>query len=182
MRARASGPILALVIAVLGVACAPEPSTDDVREMERALDAIPFDPRDGTIAEDRMQAFLGVRRAIFQVELGGRAAVDELRRANEGSQVPSMSQINRVRRHTTRVRAARAKALGDAKMSLKEYAHVMNALADIAWEPEAFRPDGLTPVELANARLFQAHAREIREVTDMESVRAQRAKAGGGRS
>ena len=182
MRPRASGAALAVVLALLGVACDRPPTADEVREMEKALEAIPYDPKDGTIVEERIQAFLGVRRAIFDVEIEGRAAVDELRRANEGRQVPSTSQISRVRRHTVRIQAARAKALGEAKMSTKEYAHILNALADLAWEPEAFRPDGLTPVELANARLFQAHAREIREVTNMDSVRQQRAKARSGQS
>jgi hypothetical protein len=166
-----------VVAALLGAACSFEPTADEVQEMEQALQAIPLDPGDGTIAETRFQTFLGVRRKIHDAEFAGRGAVEALRAANEGSNVPSMDQIKRVRRVTLRIQAARATALKEAGMGTKEYAHVMNALADIAWEPEMFRPDGLTPVQLANARLFQAHAREIRESTDMNNLRALRAKA-----
>lgn len=166
-----------MVAALVGAACAFEPSADEIAEKEKALQAIPYDPGDGTIAEPRFQAFLGVRRKISGAELAGRGAVEALRAANDGSNVPSMDQIKRVRRVTLRIQAARATALDEAGMGTKEYAHVMNALADIAWEPEIFRPDGLTPVEVANARLFQAHAREIRESTDMNNLRALRAKA-----
>jgi hypothetical protein len=172
--------VLALVSGLMllaGSACERAPSSEEVRAMEQALDAIPYDAGDGTIREDRFQLFLGVRRAVRMIEIEGRAKVEELRRANEGSNVPSTAQINRVRRHTNRMLAVRAKALADAKMNRKEYNDIMNALADIPWEPEMFRPDGLTPVQLANARLFQAQALPIRETTDVDALRALRAKA-----
>lgn len=164
-------------LALMAAACDRPPTSDEVREMERALDAIPYDPGDGTIREDRLQLFLGVRRAVRSIEIEGRSKVEELKRANEGSNAPSMSQINRVRRHTNRILAVRSKAMADAKMNRKEYNDIMNAMADLPWEPEVFRADGLTPVQLANARLFQAHAREVRETTDLGYLRAQRANA-----
>lgn len=172
--------VLALAAGLMllaGSACERAPSSEEVRALEQALDAIPYDAGDGTIREDRFQLFLGVRRAVKMIEIEGRAKVEDLKRANEGASAPSMAQINRVRRHTNRILATRAKALQDAKMARKEYNDIMNTLADLAWEPEMFRPDGLTPVQLANARLFQAHAREIRETTDLGYLRAQRANA-----
>lgn len=166
-----------LAVALLAAACqalAP-PDMDAVREMEKGLDAIPYDAKEGGIAEERFLAFLEVRRKIDQAERPGSADREELRRANEYNRATT-AQIRRVQAHTNRIVAARANALTDAKMGFPEYRHIMDALADLPWEPEAFREDGLSPVQLANARLFQAHASEIRGVMDVDAIRRQRAK------
>lgn len=117
-------------------------TTDEIDEWERRANAHPYhEPRDGIVTEERLMAFLDVRRAVHAVYLTYEVDLEALQRSAEARDVTaSASELVRLAGRAVRMfnelRLAQVKALAQAGMSEEEYYAIQTAvyLAAGAWQ------------------------------------------------
>ena len=123
-----------------------------IEELHRKANANPFTrPADGTIAEDRLQKFLDVRRRVYVVYEKHKDELDELGKKKQGD----FGDVRRGFNLINELRLAQAQALADAGMSEDEYRFLIEQIYKSAAGGPAVPP--------ANLALFQKYEPDIKK-------------------
>lgn len=182
----AIGCAVAFVVVTLGVAAivfgglwwakgkAEEITANEaqIQELKKKANAVPFTrPADGVVREDRLQAFLDIRKRLYAVYEAHKDEMEAIHRKKDAG----LRDMTRTLGVANEIRRTQAQALADVGMSEEEYQFMVEQVYKTLWASEAPR-DGKTILDTAGAE--DAKARDEFEKSFREGRARQRAETG----
>lgn len=123
-------------------------------------------PENGVIAEDRLLAFLSVRKAVFAVYEKHRAEIEERTKKKEGD-IGDLMALGKI---VPEMQAARAQAQADASMSDDEYEFLVESIYKSAWASEIQASSGGKTAEETARESYQEADRSLQEAASQEGL------------
>jgi hypothetical protein len=133
---------------------------DDIEAWTEKANAHPYvPPEDGVLSEQRLEAYLAVRREVHEVYQRHRADLEELHRRVEGGETLTATELLAVGARAVRMygdlRLAQVRALAREGMSEREYYAIQTAVYLAAGASEAEEKTGKLPAEAVSGAARQ---------------------------
>jgi hypothetical protein len=134
--------------------------SDEIEAWAQKANAHPYErAEDGVLSEERLEAFLAVRRNIHEVYERHRADLEELRRRMEGGETLSATELLAVGVRAVRMygdlRLAQVRALAEAGMSEREYYAIQTGVYVARGVSKTAEETGRLPAEAVSETALQ---------------------------